>query len=161
LTTYLGSICYGSLIILIVKCTKRLITLLTILCFCFICCFQYGLKILDELLKVFNSYTYIYIAFYRSSFCKAYKESYLLIYRHGVDAIYDKVLILKKMINGKYTVIMLSFFITYIVTVVIGNNNDTIDIIMHIVTAFIISDTVFLAFSSVLTSAVSTLFLGI
>ncbi|OUM66918.1 hypothetical protein PIROE2DRAFT_59089 [Piromyces sp. E2] len=166
LSTSFGTICYGSLIILMVEWTKRIIDIINKIltlscCICCYCCFEYVISALDGLLEYFNQYAFVHVAIYGSSFKKASKESFLLMHKHGVDAVLNDVLVSRVMIVGKLTVIAISSFVTYQIITVAAKIENTTDILMHVVVAFSVSETVFSAVSSVLKSAVSTLFVGI
>ncbi|OUM66895.1 hypothetical protein PIROE2DRAFT_5756 [Piromyces sp. E2] len=88
-------------------------------------------------------------------------KSYILMKRHGVDAVLNDVLVSKILIIGKLMVIVLSSFVSYMIMTVTAKIDNTVNIMMHVVVAYTVSETVFSAVTSVLTSAISTLFVGI
>jgi len=161
LTTSFGSICFGSLVILIVEWVRRIINwvnkILSLSCFiCCSCCLEYLVGKLDYVLEYFNSYAFVHVAIYGSTFCEASKESFKLMTKHGIDAVLNDVLVSRVLIVGKLTVIFVSSVSAYYMCKFAAKVDNSTDIMMHVVVAFTVSETVFSAVSSVLQSASSS-----
>ncbi len=101
ITTSLGSICFGSLIVTFVQLLKQLLSalrqssqnngdMLTTFIFCCLECF---VSLIDWLLEFFNHYAYCYIALYGKAYIPSAKDTWQLMKQKGIDAMVNDCLI--------------------------------------------------------------------
>jgi len=93
-TTSLGSICLGSMIVAIIKTIRALVRMLrnenNAICLCIVDCF---LSCIDNLIRYFNHYAFCQIAIYGKTFCDAASATWNLIQQSGLEAIANDNLI--------------------------------------------------------------------
>jgi len=93
LTTSFGSICFGSLIIALIRTVRYLLrqaardgSIVAAIAHCLVGC-------IEGLVQYFNSYAYVHVAIYGKPFCDAAKDTWRLVKTSGIDAIINDSLI--------------------------------------------------------------------
>ncbi|KAJ3396448.1 putative choline transporter, neither null mutation nor overexpression affects choline transport [Chytriomyces hyalinus] len=101
LTTSFGSICFGSLLVSLIRTLKFIAQMAkndsaqdgNILCCIIATCFECILACLADILDYFNKYAYTEIAIYGKSYCEGGKDAWNLFKYKGIDLIINDVLI--------------------------------------------------------------------
>ncbi|KAJ3236454.1 putative choline transporter, neither null mutation nor overexpression affects choline transport [Chytriomyces hyalinus] len=101
LTTSFGSICFGSLLVSIIRTLKFIAQMAkndsasdgNILCCIVAMCFECILACLADILDYFNKYAYTEIAIYGKSYCEGGKDAWNLFKYKGIDMIINDCLI--------------------------------------------------------------------
>ncbi|TPX69192.1 hypothetical protein CcCBS67573_g06927 [Chytriomyces confervae] len=101
LTTSFGSICFGSLLVSIIRTLKFIAQMAkndsasdgNILCCVVAMCFECILACLADILDYFNKYAYTEIAIYGKSYCEGGKDAWNLFQYKGIDMIINDCLI--------------------------------------------------------------------
>jgi Na+/melibiose symporter-like transporter len=106
MTTSLGSICFGSLIIAVIRTIKALIRMAAnqgdnngvgaFLAMCALCI----IGCIEQLLEYFNHYAFTQVAIYGKDFCTAAKDTWKLVKERGIDAIINDNLIGNVLASG-------------------------------------------------------------
>jgi len=94
MTTSFGSICFGSLIVALIKTLRAFIQMLRredngIL----VCIADCILGCIDSIVQYFNHYAYVQVAIYGKSFCEAAKSTWAMFQNSGLEAIANDNLI--------------------------------------------------------------------
>jgi len=97
LTTSFGSICYGALLIAIIKTlrflaeqSRRSKSGMVAIIGCMIACL---LSCIERILQYFNTYAFCQVAIYGKPFCAAAKDTWQLFQTHGIDALVNDSII--------------------------------------------------------------------
>jgi len=94
LTTSLGSICLGSLIVALIKTIRALVRMMrserNFLLLCLVDCI---LSCIDSLVRYFNHYAFCQVAIYGKTFCEAASATWKLLETSGLEAIANDNLI--------------------------------------------------------------------
>ncbi|KAI8811162.1 plasma-membrane choline transporter-domain-containing protein [Cladochytrium replicatum] len=122
LTTSFGSICFGSLIIAIIRTIRTLLRSAAnqdaaegnfcgaICAVCVECCLSW----IESLIEYFNTYAYAQVAIYGKDFCAAAKDTWRLVKSHGIDAIINDSLISNVFSVGAFSCGFLSGVLGYV-----------------------------------------------
>jgi hypothetical protein len=93
LTTSFGSICYGSLIVAILKTIRYLLrqaaqenSAMAAFANCILGC-------IEGLVEFFNQYAFVHVAIYGKSFCDSAKDTWKMVKESGIDAIINDNLV--------------------------------------------------------------------
>jgi len=97
LTTSFGSICYGSLLVAIIKTLRFLAQTrgnnnggaMAIIA-CIIVCL---LRCIEQIIQYLNTYAFCQVAIYGKPFCTAAKDTWTLFQQHGIDALVNDNLV--------------------------------------------------------------------
>jgi len=101
MTTYIGSICFGSLFIFIIKVLTNITNCIKKLKSC-ICCTDCILFVLESLIHCFSIHAFPEIVIYGKSYCEASRSTFLLMKYNNVniileDNIFGNILIICKL----------------------------------------------------------------
>lgn len=124
LTTSFGSVCFGSLLVSIVRLLRALANQAShdsengILAF-LACCLACILSQIEYLLEYFNTYAYSYVAMYGTSYLNSGKQTWNLIKDRGVDAIVNDSLIGNVLGIGSFVISIVAATIGFIVLLIV------------------------------------------
>ncbi|KAJ3282915.1 putative choline transporter, neither null mutation nor overexpression affects choline transport, partial [Blyttiomyces sp. JEL0837] len=122
LTTSLGPVCFGSLLIAIIQTMKVLANIAKnqaaedgnlLVCLLAACC-QCILACIEDLLDYFNKYAYTQVAIYGKGYCQAAKDTWAMIVDRGFEAIINDNLIGNVLGMGSFATGMVCAFIGFL-----------------------------------------------
>ncbi|KAI9293700.1 DUF580-domain-containing protein [Neoconidiobolus thromboides FSU 785] len=164
-TTSFGSICFGSMLISIIKFIKAIVHIFTSNtngCLSFIgCCIGCCLSCIEGIIEFFNSFAYTYCAIYGTSFIEGGKATMTLIKSRGVDAIINDSLISNVLSLGSFIVGLISIGFTYLYIHFGTRNVDDGEYVVVVGTmfaAFFMAISVFIVFGEIIEAASSAFF---
>lgn len=100
-TTSFGSICFGSLLVAVLKTLRQLLNSSrnqgNYWVRCILDCL---LSILENLMSYFNMYAFTQVAIYGKTYCQSAKDTWRLIKSHGIDAVINDNLISGVLLMG-------------------------------------------------------------
>lgn len=128
MTTSFGSICYGSLLVAIIKLLKALASKKNAFLRCI-------LSIVERLMKYFNTYAFAQVAIYGKSYCEAAKSTWELIEHSGIQAVINDSIISTTLTMASLFCAVVNVFIAIILSVVF-QVHITFAIILSIVAFF-------------------------
>jgi len=163
-TTSLGSICFGSLIIAILKTLRTLANVASdqsdgILAFvaCIIMCI---LSCIENMVEYFNFYAFTQVAVYGKPYCQAAKDTWTMIKDRGIEAIINDNLIGNVLGIGSFLVGLLAALVGYIYIITAAHNlvSDTGSMIIMLLACFFIGLSLMGTAGSVIHSGTATTF---
>jgi len=163
-TTSFGSVCFGSLIIAIIRTVRAILRMLQdqdegALAF-IACCAGCILSCIEGMLVYFNHYAYTHVAIYGKPFLQAGRDTWNMFMERGIEAIINDNLIGNVLGMGILFVGSVSAFVAFVVVVLgypaIGAN--TALAAMVVVVAFLASVAFMMLVSQVIESGVATIY---
>jgi len=158
-TTSFGSICFGSLLVAILKTIRSIIRSakeredISPMVACILdCC----LNILENMLSYFNRYAFVFVALYGKGFMESGKNALALFKNQGMTTIINDDLIGTTFFMGALISAFLNGFISYILSFIFGFDGQFQS--LFLASAFIIGFFVFALVMSVIDSAVATVY---
>jgi len=123
MTTSFGSVCFGSLLVAILKTIRLLLRMMMekasdtgacgMVAMCILCCVEALVGMIESLLEYFNEYAYAQIAIYGKKYTTAAKDTIQLLKQSGMLAIINDMLI-------NPVLVMTSFFSGILVALIVG-----------------------------------------
>jgi len=168
-TTSFGSICFGSLIIAVLKLVKAIlqqimyqnnqnaiIAFLACIAACIIGC-------IDSLIEYFNHYAFTQVAIYGKPFCQAGKDTWTMIKDRGIDAVINDCLVGNVIGIGGFVIGILTTVICYIFIAAYKPAivSDTGTLVVLLVIAFLIGLSLMSLVGGVIESGTATTFVAL
>jgi hypothetical protein len=163
-TTSFGSVCFGSLIIAVIRTVRAILRMLQdqndgVLAF-IACCAGCILSCIESMLVYFNHYAYTQVAIYGKPFIQAGRDTWNMFLERGIEAIINDNLIGNVLGLGILTIGVLNAFIAYLLVVLVyptiaANMALTV---MVVLVAFLASIAFMMLVSQVIESGVATIY---
>lgn len=142
LTTSFGSICFGSLIIALIRTMRAMLreairrgSIMAVIANCILGC-------IESLVEYFNSYAYVHVAIYGKSFCEAAKDTWRLVKTSGISAIINDSLVGSVLSMGSFLVGLTSAAISYGIGILIlrasGSADSSVATSFLVIIAFVV-----------------------
>jgi len=169
ITTSFGSICFGSLVIAIIRTLQTLARsakneaaddndfALAIIA----CCIECILDCIGDIIEYFNIYAFTEVAIYGKSYCQAAKDTWTLCKSHGIEALINDSLIDNVLTIGSVCVGCLSTVITVGIGLLMMQIRNVAALIIFGILAFFIGMLIFSVIAEVIGSGVATTFVCI
>jgi hypothetical protein len=166
ITTSFGPICYGSLIIAVIRTLEALSRnmkeqsaqeenyLLCILA----CCIECILSCIGDMIEYFNVYAFTEVAIYGKSFCEAAKDTWTLCKARGIEALINDNLIGNVLSIGAISVGCLAAVVTCAIGFLILGIEEGAAYIIFGIIAFLFGIMIFSIVAQVINSGVATTF---
>jgi len=166
ITTSFGSICFGSLIIAIIRTLEALARQAKqeaagdnnyILCI-LACCVECILNCIGDMAEYFNVYAFTEVAIYGKPYCQAAKDTWTICKARGIEALINDNLIGNVLTIGSLTVACLSAVVTCAIGFLILGIEESAPFIIFGIVAFLIGLMIFSVVAQVINSGVATTF---
>ena len=167
LTTSFGTICFGSLLIAIIRTLKAMADQAgrdaaadgnMVACF-FACCVSCILACIGDILEYFNHYAFTQVAIYGKDYCEAAKSTWALVKSKGIDAIINDNFIGTVLGMGAFSIALLcAGFACAVVAIIPNISKDVVVYVFAGIFAFLIGLIEFSVLAEVINSGVATTF---
>ncbi|OUM61321.1 hypothetical protein PIROE2DRAFT_45305 [Piromyces sp. E2] len=169
ITTSFGPICYGSLIIAIIRTLEYLARQMkeqasedqNFVVAIIACCIECIISMIGDIIEYFNVYAFTEVAIYGKSYCEAAKDTWEICKAHGIEALINDNLIGNVLSIGALSVACMCTALTCAIGFLILGIEEVVIYVVFGIIAFLFGFAIFSVVAQVINSGVATTFVCI